>query len=61
MKRQKIGMLFCLGLLLAITGTATARSLAVQARVYTAPIVVIDPVHGVFDTCAFGMDTNVEE
>ena len=61
MKRQKIGMLFCLGLLLAITGTATARSLAVQARVYTAPLVVIDPGHGGFDPGAIGMDTKVEE
>ena len=61
MKRKKIGMLFCLGLLLAITGTATVRSLAVQARVYTAPLVVIDPGHGGFDPGAIGMDTKVEE
>ena len=59
MKRKKIGMLFCLGLLLAITGTATVRSLAVQARVYTAPLVVIDPGHGGFDPGAIGMDTKV--
>ena len=61
MKRKKIGMLFCLGLLLAITGTATVRSLAVQARVYTAPLVVIDPGHGGFDPGAIGMDTKVQE
>lgn len=61
MKRQKIGMLFCLGLLLAITGTATARSLAVQAQVYTVPLIIIDPGHGGFDPGAIGMDTQVEE
>lgn len=61
MKRQKIAMLFCLGLLLAITGTATARSLAVQAQVYTTPLIVIDPGHGGFDPGAIGGDTQVKE
>ena len=61
MKRKKIGMLFCLGLLLAITGTATVRSLAVQARVYTAPLVVIDPGHGGADGGAVAPDGTQEK
>ena len=61
MKRQKIGMLFCLGLLLAITGHSDGTQPGGAGAGVSAPLVVIDPGHGGFDPGAIGMDTKVEE
>ena len=61
MKTQKRKWFACLCLLFVIGMTAVGRDLAVQARVYTVPCVLIDPGHGGFDPGAIGSETKVEE
>lgn len=61
MKLQKIRALVCLAALLSIAGLAVVSDLSVSARVYTTPLILIDPGHGGFDPGAIGQDTQVEE
>lgn len=61
MKLHKKKWMACLCVLAVIASVAVGRDLAVQARVYKTPLILLDPGHGGFDPGAIGNDSGVEE